>query len=76
VWEFDLPSDTLKLRGRDQHIPDAITSDVRDRNVRSSNSSCLLRCEDQAETILGKAVDDATDLISRWLALMTEDWVT
>lgn len=35
------------------HLLDAATNDVTDKNVKSSSSSCMLRCEDQVEDILG-----------------------
>lgn len=38
---------------RGGHLLDAATNDVTDKNVKSSSSSCMLRCEDQVEDILG-----------------------
>lgn len=55
---FDSPLSAFQLA----HLLDAATRDVRDKNAKHSSSSCTLRCEDQVESILGKAVVNATDL--------------
>lgn len=45
------------------HLLDATVRDVRARNVKSNSSSCMLRCADQAENILGRTVEDATSSV-------------
>jgi hypothetical protein len=45
------------------HLLDATVRDVRARNVKSNSSSCILRCADQTENILGRTVEDATSSV-------------
>lgn len=60
-----------RLGNTSWHLLDATVKDVRVRNVKSNSSSCILRCADQAENILGRTVEDATSSV--WVLVTTPD---